>query len=110
MEKPLSHRARFAVLVVATNLLAACATVFIVLSFYQSHEEHHIARATQECCKCFDPYYGTEFYCPAVEGSIDIFTHGLVTITNSDPNRIVHCDWRLRQKDFSSPCFVPTMH
>lgn len=88
MEKPLTLRARFAVLVIATNLLAACATVFIVLSFHQSHQDYHIARATEECCKCFDPYFGTEFYCPAFEGSIDIFTHGLVKITNSDPNRL----------------------
>jgi hypothetical protein len=89
MEK-LHHRARFAVLVVATNLLAACAAVFAVLAFYQqSHNpEQNTVRATEECCKCFDPYFGNEFYCPAFEGSIDIFTDGMVEISNSDPNRL----------------------
>lgn len=101
MEKP-DQQARFAVFVVATNLLAACVTVFTILALYQQQQHQQsnttgnypadqgqgTVRATEECCKCFDPYFGTEFYCPAFEGSIDIFKDGRVEIGNSDPNRL----------------------
>jgi hypothetical protein len=52
----ISRGPRFALLFVATNLLAACTTVFCVVSpLYQSHYEVDTAlveRMTQECCKC----------------------------------------------------------
>jgi hypothetical protein len=96
MKKPHDHRpARFAVLVVASNLLAACCTTIVIIlafSLYQRHytnpEQQSSVRALEECCKCFDPYFGNEFYCPAFEGSIDIFTDGIVQISNSDPHRL----------------------
>jgi hypothetical protein len=91
--------ARFAVVVVATNLLAAFATLVTVVSLYQSYTSTdiingrsesnvHIQRETRKCCQCFDAYFGTQFYCPTFEGSFDIFTSGLVEISNSNPNTL----------------------
>lgn len=84
-----SNFARFAVLVVATNLLAACVTLVAVVSLYQRyHAPTNVVRATQECCKCFDPNLGTQFYCPSFGASFDIFASGGVEIRNSDPNSL----------------------
>ena len=95
MTKSKGSFARFAVAVVATNLLAACVTVVTVVSLYQRYQSQykyhaptHVARAIQNCCKCFDPNAGTQFYCPSFRGSFNIFASGLVEISNSDPNAL----------------------
>ncbi|KAI2512165.1 Protein of unknown function (DUF1501) [Fragilaria crotonensis] len=91
--------ARFAAVVVATNLLAAFATLVTVVSLYQSYTSTHIIdgrsasnlnveRETRKCCKCFDAYFGTQFYCPSFEGSFDIYTSGLVEVSNSNQNSL----------------------
>jgi hypothetical protein len=98
-KSPNGSIARFAAVVLATNLLAAFATLVTVVSLYQSYTSTHtingrsasnlnVERETRRCCKCFDAYFGTQFYCPSFEGSFDIYTSGLVEISNSNQNTL----------------------
>ena len=85
--------AKFVLLFVATNLLAACTTVFAVVALYQSYYQRETAlvvRRTQECCQCLpvSPVSAPSFACPSEAGSIDIFTDGVVEISNSNGNML----------------------
>lgn len=84
---------KFVGLLVLTNFLAACVTVFSVAGLYRIN--HHgespamiVApkrhRAMQSlCCEC-----STSFDCPPTEASIDLFTSGAVSITISSETKL----------------------
>jgi hypothetical protein len=98
MKKPHDHRpARFAVLVVASNLLAACCTTIVIIlafSLYQRHytnpEQQSSVRATRKnVASVLIPYYRQlNFIVQQSKGRLTSSQHGIVQISNSDPNRL----------------------